>query len=182
MRQISEKGWEKLDFGGSQKQGPKGPLFAGSRELWSGTSLREMVWDRSEDNRQESAVLRSGLWVSRKCLPSQMRDASMPLGSLLGLFRNVERYEKAKTQARGPSLCDRIDLKRLDKPYQVRAGTCELRKPVRHQRVPKCDFGVLGPKGPEDPKNSILGVFMDSIIIYYKHYLLIRLMNDVYNK
>ena len=56
-----EKGVENLDFGGSQKQGPKGPLFAGFRELWSGTSIEEMVWDRSEDNRQESAVLRSGL-------------------------------------------------------------------------------------------------------------------------
>ena len=56
-----EKGVENLDFGGSQKQGPKGPLFAGLGELWFGTPLREMVWDRSEDNRQESAVLRSGL-------------------------------------------------------------------------------------------------------------------------
>ncbi len=46
------------------------------------------------------------------------------------------------------------------------------------KRVPKCDFGVLGPKGPEDPKNSILGVFADFTInasffviniIYYDH-------------
>ena len=114
--------------------------------------LEEMVWDRSEDNRQESAVLRSGLWVSRKCLSSQMRDASMPLGSLLGLFRNVERYEKAKTQARGPSLCDRIDLKRLDKPYQVRAGTCELRKPVRYQ-ISEIS-GSQGSRGPWVPRSQ----------------------------
>ena len=146
-----KKGWKISVSEGPRNRVPKGPFLQDLGEVGFGTIRRDgvgQIW------RPQTSVccLRSGLWVSRKCLPSQMRDASMPLGSLLGLFRNVERYEKAKTQARGPSLCDRIDLKRLDKPYQVRAGTCELRKPVRHQ-VSEIS-GSQGSRGPWVPRSQ----------------------------
>ena len=60
MIKISKKGWKNSISEGPRNRVPKGPFLQDLGEVGFRTFV-EMVWDRSEDNRQESAVLRSGL-------------------------------------------------------------------------------------------------------------------------